>query len=182
MLSFRVERRDATEAQRWAEALGIDRSELLREALRRHLDRLATEGDMDRWIAAPLDAGERGLGGHRRLGACRGLVGLVRCNGVRSGSPPRQEATDQCSSLLATLSPIASAAVVVAAVTRTRRGLVSELELTRADGVPTDSVVNFDNIHTIARDTFRRRVTTLPPAGWPRRVGPPSGHRVLTRR
>ena len=61
MLSFRVEDRDATEAQRWAEALGIDRSELLREALRRHLDRLATEGDIDRWIAAPLDAGERAL-------------------------------------------------------------------------------------------------------------------------
>ena len=61
MLSFRVEDRDASEAQRWAEALGIDRSELLREALRRHLDRLATEGDVDRWIAAPLDAGERAL-------------------------------------------------------------------------------------------------------------------------
>ena len=54
-------------------------------------------------------------------------------------------------------------AVVVAALTRTRRGLVSELELTKADGVPTDSVVNFDNIHTIPRATFRRRVATLPP-------------------
>lgn len=51
--------------------------------------------------------------------------------------------------------------IVVAALTRTRRGLVSELELTTTDGVPTDSVVNFDNIHTIARETFRRRVTTL---------------------
>ena len=54
--------------------------------------------------------------------------------------------------------------VVVAALTRTRRGLVSELELTKADGVPTDSVVNFDNIHTIPRQTLRRRVTALPPA------------------
>jgi mRNA interferase MazF len=52
----------------------------------------------------------------------------------------------------------------VAALTRTRRGLVSELELTTADGVPTDSVVNFDNIHTIHRDSFRRKVTSLPPA------------------
>lgn len=54
--------------------------------------------------------------------------------------------------------------VVVAALTRTRRGLVSELALTKTDGVPTDSVVNFDNIHTIPRETFRRRVATLPPA------------------
>lgn len=62
MLSFRVPDRDAEEATRWAESLGIDRSELLREALRRHLDRLASEGDVDRWDAAPLDEGELSLG------------------------------------------------------------------------------------------------------------------------
>ena len=62
MLSFRVDDREASEAQRWAEALGVDRSELLREALRRHLDRLASEGDADRWTAAPLDQGEQALG------------------------------------------------------------------------------------------------------------------------
>jgi predicted transcriptional regulator len=61
MLSFRVDDRVAAEAQRWAEALGIDRSELLREALRRHLDRLAAEGDADRWAAAPPDQGEQAL-------------------------------------------------------------------------------------------------------------------------
>jgi len=61
MLSFRVNERDATEAQRWAELLGVHRSELLREALRRYLDRLAAEGDVDRWTAAPLDTGERAL-------------------------------------------------------------------------------------------------------------------------
>ena len=61
MLSFRVEDRDAEAAQRWAEALGMDRSELLREALRRHLDRLASEGDADRWNAEPLEEGERAL-------------------------------------------------------------------------------------------------------------------------
>ncbi len=54
--------------------------------------------------------------------------------------------------------------VVVAAITRTRRGLASELELTAAgDDVPTDCVVNFDNVHTLARETFRRRITTLSP-------------------
>ncbi len=68
--------------------------------------------------------------------------------------------------LVLTRDPVADriGAVVVAALTRTRRGLVSELALTRADGVPTDSVVNFDNIHTIRRDSLRRKVTSLPPA------------------
>ena len=61
MLSFRIDEREAAEVQRWAERLGIDRSALLREALRRHLDRLASEGDGERWAAAPLDAGERSL-------------------------------------------------------------------------------------------------------------------------
>ncbi len=61
MLSFRVADREAKEAQRWAETLGIDRSELLREALRRHLNRLASGGDADRWTAVPLDQGERAL-------------------------------------------------------------------------------------------------------------------------
>jgi mRNA interferase MazF len=66
--------------------------------------------------------------------------------------------------LVLTRDPVADhiGSVVVAALTRTRRMLVSELELTaEADGVPTDCVVNFDNIHTIPRSTFRRRVTTL---------------------
>lgn len=61
MLSFRVDDREANQAQQWAEALGIDRSELLREALRRHLDRLASEGDADRWTALPLDEGEQAM-------------------------------------------------------------------------------------------------------------------------
>jgi len=68
--------------------------------------------------------------------------------------------------LVLTRDPVADriGSVVVAALTRTVRGLVSELELTPADGVPTDCVVNFDNIHTIPRDTFRRHLTTLSPA------------------
>jgi mRNA interferase MazF len=68
--------------------------------------------------------------------------------------------------LVLTRDPVADriGSVVVAALTRTRRGLASELELTEADGVPTSGVVNFDNIHTIKRETFRRRVATLSPA------------------
>lgn len=52
--------------------------------------------------------------------------------------------------------------VVVAALTRTQRGLVSELALTAADDdVPSDCVVSFDNLHTLPRASFRRRLTTL---------------------
>jgi mRNA interferase MazF len=66
--------------------------------------------------------------------------------------------------LILTRDPVAEriGSVVVAALTRTRRGLVSELDLDPdRDGVPTESVVNFDNIHTLPRDRLRRRVTTL---------------------
>lgn len=39
-----------------------------------------------------------------------------------------------------------------------------ELDLSaRHDGVPSDCVVNFDNIHTLPRELFRRRVAALPP-------------------
>jgi mRNA interferase MazF len=66
--------------------------------------------------------------------------------------------------LVLTRDPVAGriGSVVVAALTRTRRGLVSELELTPGDdGVPTRCVVNFDNLHTVPRESFRRRVTLL---------------------
>jgi mRNA interferase MazF len=67
--------------------------------------------------------------------------------------------------LVLTRDPVASriASVVVAALTRTKRGLVSELELTaERDGLPSDCVANFDNLHTLPRAVFRRRVATLP--------------------
>lgn len=58
MLSFRVAEEDAGQAQAWAERLGVDRSELLRDALRRHLLRLASEDDATTWGEQPLDEGE----------------------------------------------------------------------------------------------------------------------------
>ena len=61
MLSFRVDEDEAAEAQRWAERLGVDRSELLRVALRRHLLRLASENDAQIWAERPLDEGEQSL-------------------------------------------------------------------------------------------------------------------------
>jgi predicted transcriptional regulator len=61
MLSFRVDDDEADAAQRWAERLRIDRSELLREALHRHLIRLRAESDIDAWQQAPLTDDEQAL-------------------------------------------------------------------------------------------------------------------------
>lgn len=66
--------------------------------------------------------------------------------------------------LVLTRDPVADriGRVVVAALTRTRRGVVSELALTvEEDDVPSDCVVSFDNLHTLPRSVFRRRLTAL---------------------
>jgi hypothetical protein len=59
MMSFRVSESEAAEAQRWAQQLGVDRSELLRDALHRHLVRLASEDDAKIWDQLPLTADEK---------------------------------------------------------------------------------------------------------------------------
>jgi predicted transcriptional regulator len=61
MFSFRVDEEEAAAIQHWADELGIDRSALLRDAVRQHLNRLASEHDADRWEAAPLTDGESAL-------------------------------------------------------------------------------------------------------------------------
>ena len=65
--------------------------------------------------------------------------------------------------LVLTRDPVADriGAVVVAACTRTVRGLLSELPLDLGDGMPEPCVATFDNLHTIRRDAFRRRITRL---------------------
>ena len=67
--------------------------------------------------------------------------------------------------LVLTRDPVADriGSVVVAALTPTGRGVVSELKLTPADGVPTYCFANFDNLHTLPRESFRRQVTQLGP-------------------
>ncbi len=68
--------------------------------------------------------------------------------------------------LVLTRDPVADriGSVVVASLARTQRGLVSELELSPdVDGVPTECVVNFDNLHTIPRGSFRRPIAQLSP-------------------
>lgn len=61
MFSFRVDDDEAAEARRWAERLGVDRSELLRDALHRYLIRLRAEEDVEAWTRKPMTSEERGL-------------------------------------------------------------------------------------------------------------------------
>jgi hypothetical protein len=61
MISFRIDTRDAAEIERWSKELGVDRSALLRDALRLHLVRLAGEHDAGAWVAIPSTDDERAL-------------------------------------------------------------------------------------------------------------------------
>lgn len=61
MLSFRVDDADAEAVQIWANKLGIDRSELLRTALHRHIVRLASIEDAKTWEQMPLTEDEQSL-------------------------------------------------------------------------------------------------------------------------
>ena len=53
--------------------------------------------------------------------------------------------------------------LVVAQITRTARGLASEVPLTTADGMPKSCVINCDVILTVPKNLFRSRITTLSP-------------------
>ncbi len=61
MLSFRINDDDAQAATEWAERLGIDRSQLIREAVRHHLNRLRAEDEIEAWAKQPLTDDERAL-------------------------------------------------------------------------------------------------------------------------
>lgn len=65
--------------------------------------------------------------------------------------------------LVLTRDPVADhiGAVVVAACTRTIRGLISELPLGPEDGMPAACVATFDNLHTLRRSALRRPITRL---------------------
>ena len=67
--------------------------------------------------------------------------------------------------LVLTRDPVADrfGAVVVAHLTTTIRGLTSELRLGPVDGLKRDCVVSFDNLHTLPKSSFRRRVAVLRP-------------------
>jgi mRNA interferase MazF len=57
--------------------------------------------------------------------------------------------------------------VVVAPLTRTVRGIPSELPLGPDDGVPEACVASFDNITTIDKRGFVERICALPPNRMP---------------
>jgi hypothetical protein len=61
MFSFRVDNDEAQETQRWADLLGLDRSELLRDALHRYLVRLRAEEEVEAWVRKPLTSDETSL-------------------------------------------------------------------------------------------------------------------------
>jgi predicted transcriptional regulator len=61
MISFRVDDADAAEIDQWARRLHIDRSELLRDALRRHLAELAADQDVQAYAEQPLTDEEKAL-------------------------------------------------------------------------------------------------------------------------
>ena len=51
--------------------------------------------------------------------------------------------------------------ITVAPISRTRRGIPSEVELNQADGVPSDCAVSLDSILTIPKIYLQRKITTL---------------------
>ena len=61
MLSFRVNDDDAAAVELWARRLDMDRSELLREALRRHLSELASALDAQAYEQHPITDDEKAL-------------------------------------------------------------------------------------------------------------------------
>ena len=60
-LSFHVSETEAESVAIWADKLGIEKSDLLRAALHRHLIKLASEEDSRIWLEIPLTDGEFAL-------------------------------------------------------------------------------------------------------------------------
>lgn len=62
MLSLRVSEDDAETLREWSERLGLDRSEIIRTAIRKHIALLAAEDDSAAWEGQPLTEHEASLG------------------------------------------------------------------------------------------------------------------------
>jgi len=58
-------------------------------------------------------------------------------------------------------------AVLVAPATRTVRGIPTEVALTRADGMPDDCALSFDNLATVPKSLLTARITSVPDARVP---------------
>jgi mRNA interferase MazF len=57
--------------------------------------------------------------------------------------------------------------IIVAPVTRTIRGLTTEVVLSSDDGMPVLCAVNFDHISLAQRDRIGATLSTLPESRWP---------------
>lgn len=54
--------------------------------------------------------------------------------------------------------------VLVAPATRTVRGIPTEVTLTRADGMPENCALSFDNLTTVPKSLLTGRIMTMPDA------------------
>lgn len=61
MVSFRADDADMAEVDRWARRLRVDRSEFLREAVRRQLAELAADRDLHAYAEQPVADEEMAL-------------------------------------------------------------------------------------------------------------------------
>ena len=61
MISLRADDADAAAVEQWARRLHIDRSELLRDALRRHLAELAADQEVQAYAEQPVTEVENAL-------------------------------------------------------------------------------------------------------------------------
>ncbi len=57
----------------------------------------------------------------------------------------------------------ARASVTIATITRTVRGIATEVLLDEGDGMPTRCVVNLDDIFTVSKQVLREYITILTP-------------------
>ncbi len=57
--------------------------------------------------------------------------------------------------------------IIVVPVTRTIRGLTTEVLLSGVDGMPESCTLNFDHVTLVQRSRLGPVITELPPARWP---------------
>ena len=58
-------------------------------------------------------------------------------------------------------------AVLVAPITRTIRGIPTEISLDRSDGLPVDCVATMDNTSVVPKSALTHKVGALTPGRWP---------------
>jgi mRNA interferase MazF len=51
--------------------------------------------------------------------------------------------------------------VTIAPITSTIRGIPSEVDLSTADGMPTECAINLDHLQTVPKSKIGKRITTL---------------------